>query len=78
MQKSCRRMLDVFKEKLVVGDVWLEPNENRITCPDLFSEGVLAVELLSARMRVRIRASATTSRTSVLVAARGWKVRDQH
>ena len=56
MQKSCRRMLDVFKEKLVVGDVWLEPNENGITCPDLFSEGVSAVELLSARMRVRIRA----------------------
>ena len=56
MQKSCRRMLDVFKEKLVVGDVWLEPNENGITCPDLFSEGVSALELLSARMRVCIRA----------------------
>lgn len=56
VQRSCRRMLDVFKEKLVIGDMWLEPNENGITCPDLFSEGVSAVELLSARMRVGIRA----------------------
>ena len=34
-----RQMLDVFKEKLVVGDVWLELNEKGRTCPDLFSEG---------------------------------------
>ena len=34
-----QRMLDVFREKLVVGDVWLELNEKGITCPDLFSEG---------------------------------------